>query len=88
MILAITAMGQDVRMSLVHVILAIFVCVELKYQNLTTIPLVGFAQEEVFANLGSSQKSVHQVLHNWMLLSVEETIVVSNSGFGVDILKG
>lgn len=43
------------------VILVIFVCVELKYQNLTMIPLVGFAQEEAFVNKESSQKNVNQV---------------------------
>jgi len=60
-ILAITAMVQDELKFLVPVLLAIFVYVELKYQNLTMIPLVGFAQEEAFVKLGSSQKNVNQV---------------------------
>jgi len=59
-ILAITAMVQDELKFLVPVLLAIFVHLELKYQNLTMIPLVGFVQEEAFVKLGSSQKNVNQ----------------------------
>lgn len=67
-ILAITAMVQDELMFLVPVLLVISVYGELKYQNLTMIPLVGFAQEGAFVKLGSSQKNVHQV-HQLLLVS-------------------
>lgn len=60
-ILAITAMVQDELRFLAPVPLGIFVYGELKYPNLTMIPLVGFAQEEAFVKLGSSQNYVHQV---------------------------
>ena len=58
---AITAMVQVELRFLASVLLVIFVYGELEYQNLTTIPLVGFAQEEAFVKLGSSQKNVDQV---------------------------
>jgi len=60
-ILAITAMVQDELRFLAPVLLVIFVQGELKYQNPTMIPLVGFAQEGAFVKLGSNQKNVHQV---------------------------
>ena len=60
-ILAITAMVQDELRFLAPVLLVIFVYGELEYQNLTMIPLAGFAQEEAFVKLGSSQKNVNQV---------------------------
>ena len=65
-ILAITAMVQDEPRFLAHVPLGIFVYGELKYLNLTMIPLVGSAQEEAFVKLGSSQNYVHQV-HQYLL---------------------
>lgn len=60
-ILAITAMVQDELRFLAPVLLVIFVHGELKYQNPTMIPLVGFAQEGAFVKLGSNQKNAHQV---------------------------
>ena len=62
-ILAITVMVQDVLRLLEPAILVTFACVELKYQNLTMIPLVEFAQEEAFVKLGSNQKNVNQVFY-------------------------
>lgn len=76
-ILAITAMVQDELRFLAPVPLGIFVYGELKYPNLTMIPLVGSAQEEAFVKPGSSQNYVHQVHHYfWLLLGVVETIVL------------
>lgn len=63
-------MVQDELRFLAPVPLGIFVYGELKYPNLTMIPLVGSVQEEAFVKLGSSQNYVHQVvmlmLRVWM----------------------
>lgn len=67
-ILAITAMVQDELRFLAPVPLGIFVYGELKYPNLTMIPLVGSAQEEAFVKPGSSQNYVHQV-HQLLLVA-------------------